>query len=132
SHFTSHWQFRDYYICVARDPFTTHFPEVPLSRSPLIRVIAQLRFPPIVSIDKRDFIGPFQEAIRGQYPILRTEQVNNNEVTVNPEGAVSVRREEGTLWRFHDKADNWRIGLTSNGSSNGFQFRQCRGRHASA
>ena len=43
-------------------------PEVPLADSPLVRVIAQVRFPLIASVEKRDFIAPFQEAIRKNCP----------------------------------------------------------------
>lgn len=53
----------------AFNPFGAPGPdEVPLERAPLVRVIAQLRFPPIVSLGRADFIGPFQEAIRSRYP----------------------------------------------------------------
>lgn len=44
-------------------------PEVPLKSAPLIRVIAQVRFPPILSIEKQEFVASFQEAIRDKYPI---------------------------------------------------------------
>ncbi|MGD8207441.1 MAG: TIGR04255 family protein, partial [Thiohalocapsa sp.] len=48
--------------------------EVPLSDAPLVRVIAQVRFPLVASVEKGDFIAPFQEAIRAEYPVLRPEQ----------------------------------------------------------
>jgi hypothetical protein len=38
--------------------------EVPLTDPPLVRVIAQVRFPLIASVEKREFIAPFQEAFR--------------------------------------------------------------------
>ena len=57
------------------NPLTAQPPEeVPLKDAPLIRVIAQVRFPPILSIEKKDFVGSFQEAIREKYPILQHEQ----------------------------------------------------------
>ena len=37
-------------------------PEVPLANAPLIRVIAQVRFPLIASVENRSFVAPFQEA----------------------------------------------------------------------
>jgi hypothetical protein len=43
-------------------------PEVPLINAPLVRVIAQVRFPPILSIEQQAFVGSFQEAIRAEYP----------------------------------------------------------------
>ena len=57
------------------DPFVAALPaEVPLKDAPLVRVIAQIRFPEILSIEQRDFVAPFQEAIRGTYSVLRQEQ----------------------------------------------------------
>lgn len=91
------------------DPFSSKGPEeVPLERTPLIRVIAQLRFPPIVSLGRPDFIGPFQEAIRSRYPILRPEQTAG--LVLGPIGIV-LQKSEGIVWRFHDRADAWRVSL---------------------
>lgn len=91
------------------DPFGTLAPdEVPLPRAPLVRVIAQLRFPTIVSLGDPNFVGPFQEAIRARYPILRPEQTAG--LVVGPMGVV-VQKGEATVWRFHDKADAWRVSL---------------------
>lgn len=81
--------------------------EVPLANAPLVRVIAQVRFPLIASIEKRDFIGSFQEAIRGTYPILRTEQTRS--VVFGPEGMVEART--GTIWRFGSSEGSWRVAL---------------------
>jgi hypothetical protein len=71
------------------DPFSSKGPdEVPLERAPLARVIAQVRFPTIVSLGRPEFIGPFQEAIRPRYPILRSEQAAG--LTVGPLGSASA------------------------------------------
>ncbi|MBV6418700.1 MAG: hypothetical protein CMLOHMNK_03630 [Steroidobacteraceae bacterium] len=91
----------------AFDPFTAQGPEeVPLPRSPLIRVIAQLRFPPIVSLGQSEFVGPFQEEIRPRYPVLRPEETAG--IVVGP-GIVHAG--SGIVWRFHDKSDTWRVSL---------------------
>lgn len=76
-------------------------PEVPLSSAPLVRVISQVRFPIILSIEKRDFIGPFQEAIRGDYPVLRAAQTR------------SVIIGSQTAWRFSDAEGKWSASLAS-------------------
>lgn len=83
-------------------------PEVPLTHAPLVRVIAQLRFPLIASIEREEFIGPFQEAIRETYPILRAVQEAG--ITVTTQGDVS-RQVSGKLWRFHDKGEAWSVTL---------------------
>lgn len=82
-------------------------PEVPLPRAPLVRVIAQLRFPLITSLEKRDFVAPFQEAIRRNYPVLRAEQVQD--FILGPAGATPVAPQ--TVWRFSDVESQWRVSL---------------------
>lgn len=82
--------------------------EIPLTEAPLVRVIAQVRFPVIASVERRDFIGPFQEQIRREYPVLRPEQ--SRSVVFGPEGMTDTR--ETTAWRFHDPHSGWRVTLS--------------------
>jgi uncharacterized protein (TIGR04255 family) len=98
---------------VSFNPLTAPPPEeVPLEDAPLIRVIAQLRFPPILSIEKKDFVGSFQEAIRESYPILQPEQTQG--FAFSPQGVVPIAPQ--VTWRFVDTLDNWnwRVSLASN------------------
>lgn len=81
--------------------------EVPLTNPPLIRVIAQVRFGEILSIE--GMVGPFQEAIRSDYPVLRVESA---ELTV-ASGAGAVENRTKKIWRFHDGSGHWRVSLTS-------------------
>lgn len=81
--------------------------EVPLPNAPLVRVIAQVRFPLIASVEKRDFIAPFQEAIRRDYPVLRPEQ--SRSVVLGLQGGMDAR--SNTVWRFHDTSSVWRVTL---------------------
>ena len=91
-------------------PFAGPAPtEVPLPRAPLARVIAQIRFPPILAIDKPDGVSGFQEAIRAEYPVLQREDVR--EVNVGPLG--DLRFGQGTLWKFADAKDEWRVSLST-------------------
>jgi uncharacterized protein (TIGR04255 family) len=91
-------------------PFAGPAPaEVPLSRAPLVLVIAQVRFPPILAIERTDGVSSFQEAIRADYPVLQKEDVR--EVTVSPLGDVRVG--QGTLWKFADAQDKWRVSLST-------------------
>ncbi len=71
-----------------------------------MRVIAQLRFPQIASLEKRDFVAPFQEAIRSSYPVLRPEQVQD---FIQSQGTGSVVPQ--TVWRFSDIENHWRVSL---------------------
>jgi len=92
------------------DPLIAAVPtEVPLSNAPLVRVISQVRFPIIVSIEKREFIGSFQEAIRDMYPVLRIEQTHGvimGVQTIEP-------TQSNTIWRFGDVEGKWRASLAS-------------------
>jgi len=83
-------------------------PEVPLRDAPLVRVIAQLRFPVITMMTKQEFIAPFQEAIRSTYPILRQEQTQG--FMMAPLGPVLGQKQ--IAWRFSDIENAWRVSLT--------------------
>jgi len=90
------------------DPLVAPPPaEVPLKNSPLVRVIAQVRFPEILAIEQRDFVAPFQEALRATYPVLRQEQTHG--LVLTPAGFTPSRPE--TAWRFSDVDDQWRVSL---------------------
>jgi uncharacterized protein (TIGR04255 family) len=91
------------------DPLVAPPPaEVPLKDAPLVRVIAQLRFPEILSVEQRDFVAPFQEAIRGKYSVLRPEQTQG--VLLGPGGIAPAKPQ--TAWRFSDTEGHWRVSLT--------------------
>lgn len=90
------------------DPLTAPTPkEVPLKNAPLVRVIAQVRFPSILCIGESKFVAPFQEAIRSIYPVLREERALS--VNIGPTGAVPAPPQ--TTWRFTDLNEHWRLSL---------------------
>jgi uncharacterized protein (TIGR04255 family) len=84
--------------------------EVPLKNAPLVRVIAQVLFPPILSIEKQEFVGSFQEAIRDEYPILQPERTQS--FIFDPQGNVQSLTQ--VAWRFVDITDDWRVSLSPN------------------
>ncbi len=91
------------------DPLVAPLPtEVPLRHPPLVRVIAQLRFPEILSIEQRDFVAPFQEAIRSTYSVLRQEQTQG--MLLGPGGVAPAKPQ--IAWRFSDAGGHWRVSLT--------------------
>lgn len=81
--------------------------EIPLANAPLVRVLAQIRFPMVASIDSRGFIAPFQESIRRDYPILRPEQ--NQNIVLGNQGIAETKTT--SAWRFSSKNENWRVTL---------------------
>jgi len=90
------------------DPFSGPPPkEVPLPRAPLVRVIAQVRFPPIPGVESRETIGAFQKKVRAEFPVARPEQMQS--FTISPAGLVSGTPE--AVWRFSDIAGQWRASL---------------------
>lgn len=96
------------------DPFEGQLPtEVPLPEAPLVRVLAQVRFPTIASIERADAVGPFQEKIRAQYPFLRQDRVQN--ITLAPLLAPAMEPPT-SIWRFTKEnalaSEDWTIALT--------------------
>ncbi len=96
---------------VDTNPLTAKPPqEVPLKNAPLVRVIAQVMFSPIVSIEKKDFVGSFQEAIRDKYPILQPQQTHS--FAFSPQGIVPIAPQ--VTWRFLNTTASWRVSLAPN------------------
>jgi uncharacterized protein (TIGR04255 family) len=85
--------------------------EVPLPNAPLVSVIAQVRFPTLLTVRNPDRVAPFQEAIREQYPHLDQQ----NTIMVVSGGAPSAASEPLAVvhWRFADEAADfkWRVTL---------------------
>ncbi|NGM23547.1 TIGR04255 family protein [Roseomonas stagni] len=91
------------------DPFAGPAPaEVQLTTAPLALAIAQVRFPPILALDKAEAVADFQEAIRADYPDLRKEEVH--ELAVTP-GGMQVSK--AIVWKFTDGGDGWHVALTT-------------------
>jgi len=81
--------------------------EVPLPRAPLVRVIAQVRFPLIASIEKTEFVAGFQEQIRGAYPVLRREETRG--VLIGGPEILPARSH--TVYRFNNDERTWCVSL---------------------
>ena len=72
-------------------------------------VVAQVRFPLVVSINDESFVGPFQEWIRTQYPDL--ERAVEAQVMLGPDGVH--RSEGGVVWKFSSPNNDWHVALTT-------------------
>lgn len=83
--------------------------EVPLPQAPLVRVIAQARFPPILTIRDPDKVAVFQEALRDTYPNLSQDQVHSIELG----GGQTPNVSQGLVWRLADRerGPHWRVSL---------------------
>ena len=84
-------------------------PEIPLLNAPLERVIAQVRFPTILSIQKPSAVAEFQEALRVDYPHLHRDSVKS--IELGPE--LEPNFSEAVVWRFADQSKSalWRVSL---------------------
>ncbi len=85
--------------------------EVTLSRPPLARVIAQVRFPEILSVEKREFVARFQEALRPEYPVLREEKTQS--IFFGRTAVGQPAPAPHTAWRFCNRDETWRVSLAS-------------------
>ena len=83
--------------------------EVPLPQTPLVRVIAQVRFPPVLAIRNPDKVAVLQEELRGTYPNLNQEQVHRIELT----GGQTPNVQQSFIWRLADREKDalWRVSL---------------------
>ena len=93
-------------------PFGDPVAEIPLPEAPLIAVVAQVRFPPIVSITREEFIGPFQERVRPDFPVMRQER--EMRIALTPDG-IKTSGDSAPVWRFADRGENpeWKLSLAS-------------------
>ncbi len=90
-------------------PFGPAVESVPLPRSPLAFVVAQVRFPLVAAISDQQFLAPFQERIRATYSDLKAE--TETQVTFTPDG---VQVKEGSrVWRFIESDGPWEVTLSS-------------------
>lgn len=85
--------------------------EVPLPDTPLLAVVAQVRFPTILAIRQADDaqVASFQAKIRDIYPYLN----EHHSYQVNVAGANEPQISRAVVWRFSDlkKNPHWRISL---------------------
>lgn len=91
-------------------PFGVTVERLSLDPDPLVRVVAQVRFAPVLSVREQGFIAPFQEAIRHSYPLVDKEM--QQQVAPGPGGALQVA--ESVLWKFSDADRNWQVTLSDN------------------
>ncbi len=97
-------------MLIESTPLATGVPaDVPLAEAPLARVIAQIRFPTILSIRKEDRVADFQEVLRKDYPHLLREEVRHIDINSDRDPDIS----ESVVWRFADRRESaaWRVSL---------------------
>lgn len=86
--------------------------EVLLSRSPLVRVVAQVRFASVLRIDTKEGITGFQDRIRRDYPLFEPIAAQHMQLEIGASGPV-VRSLPSTVLRFSDAARTTQLSLTT-------------------
>ena len=89
------------------EPFGPPVPSVPLERSPLRFVVAQLRFPKVIALTDESYVGQLQALIRDTYSDLRKDA--ENQVMLGPQGVQAQQSSE--VWRFSDAKTGWEVSL---------------------
>lgn len=87
--------------------------EIPLSRSPLVRVVAQVRFSTVLRIDSKETMAAFQAEIADTYPVLEQTMAPQFQVDFGPGALQNFRSVPTTLWRFRDADSGWMLSLAS-------------------
>jgi uncharacterized protein (TIGR04255 family) len=92
-------------------PFTEASPvEVPLSRAPLVKVLAQLKFPVNARIDTTEGIAGLQDLLRESYPVMRQEQQIGFAVPLgSPPIGMQAAAATAYLWRLSNLDNSWTV-----------------------
>ena len=80
--------------------------EIPLANAPLARVVAQVQFTPIFKIRSEDYVAPFQELIRSEYP----KALHESHQIAQFFGADATARAD-IVWRFLSAKGDWQVSL---------------------
>lgn len=89
-------------------PFGESIQRIPLSPDSLVRVVAQIRFAPVLRVQEQGFVAPFQEDVRAEYPLVSKEM--QQQVIAGSSGALQLS--ESTVWRFRNPTDAWQVSLS--------------------
>ena len=95
----------------ADHPFTGPPVEtIPLNPPPLARVLAQVRFSPVLAVSDEAFAGQVQQHLFDEYPVARSDVEIG--VMFAP-GAEAPTPHQTRLWRFQNTAESWRVTLAT-------------------
>jgi len=86
--------------------------ELLLVRSPLVRVVAQVRFSSVLRIDTKDGIAAFQDYIRADYPLFESVAAQQMQLDIGANGPV-MRSVPSTVLRFSDAERTIQLSLTT-------------------
>jgi len=86
--------------------------EIVLHKSPLVRVVAQVRFSGVLRIENREAITPFQDKVRSAYPLFEQAMAQQLQLDLTS-GTPSLRPVPSSVWRFSNADRSMLLSLTS-------------------
>lgn len=78
-------------------------PEAPryrLEQAPLVQALAQVRFPLIAALETMPGVAPLQEALRGAFPYMEQERVQEVSLVVGPAGPAGGASAASVTWKL--------------------------------
>lgn len=78
-----------------------------LSKSPLVRVLCQIRWPELAAFDAAAVSSDLGKLISSSYPLLSKDQEQG--ITVSPDGAVQTT--SGQIFRYSSVDGSWKVAL---------------------
>jgi uncharacterized protein (TIGR04255 family) len=85
---------------------------IPLEPPPLARVVAQVRFSPVLGVADERMAGLVQQSLRDDYPLVSAEVEFAISLQFGP--AVNPAPSPSRIWRYQDGDECWRVSLSSN------------------
>lgn len=82
-------------------------PEAPryrMERAPLVQALAQVRYPLIAALETMPGVAPLQEALRGAFPYMEQERVQEVSLVVGPAGPAGGAGAASVTWKLTNDA----------------------------
>ncbi|QWQ42281.1 TIGR04255 family protein [Streptomyces sp. YPW6] len=83
--------------------------EVPLTRAPLTRVLAQVRFPSVSELALSDGQHRFSRLLKATYPVARQQSGIN--LVITPQGVMQQPGRD-MIWQLQDKSREWQVSFS--------------------
>ncbi len=85
-------------------------PQYRLSKSPLVQVFGQVKFPARAKLAAMEGIAPVQDLLEAMFPYMSSQQVQQVTLLVGPSGASAAGSPPNQAWQFED-GSGWKLHL---------------------
>ncbi|WUH97780.1 TIGR04255 family protein [Spirillospora sp. NBC_00431] len=86
--------------------------EIPLTHAPLVRVLAQIRFPRLAALDDSTIVKSFTTKVSAEYPLL--QQKHEISLIISPGEAVTQQQQQAPIWYLRSADEQWAVTVTLN------------------